>query len=75
VRTRRNWTGEERAVTLSLEKRVIANWLSGKWSIEAGNYGFAAGASAEALGTRVSVSREATEWGEKGKRSGAPHCG
>ena len=47
--------GESRAVTVSVDPRLLANWNGKGWAVKGGTYKFALGASATDLGTTVSV--------------------
>jgi beta-glucosidase len=55
--------GASKAVTLTLDPRILAQWEGGKWNIAAGTYGFALGTSAEALGPVQMVKLSARSWG------------
>ena len=47
--------GESRAVTVSIDPRLLANWNGKGWAVKGGSYKFALGASATDLGAPVSV--------------------
>jgi beta-glucosidase len=55
-------TGESRKVTLSIDPRLLADWREGGWTIAAGEYRFALGDNAEALGPAVSTRMKARRW-------------
>jgi beta-glucosidase len=55
--------GASKKITVTIEPRILAEWESGKWQIAAGNYGFALGTSAEALGPVQTVKLTARSWG------------
>ncbi len=55
-------SGESRNVTLSIDPRLLADWKDGAWSIPAGEYHFALGESAEALGPAVTTRIRARRW-------------
>ena len=55
--------GASRKVSVSVDPRLIADWKDGGWSIAGGAYGFALGASAEALGPVQTVRIAARKWG------------
>ncbi len=54
--------GAARRVTLSIDPRLLADWQEGGWSIAGGNYGFALGDNAEALGPTVTVKIAGRKW-------------
>lgn len=54
--------GVSRKVNVSIDPRLLADWKDGGWSIPAGNYTFALGENAEALGPTVSVRVNARNW-------------
>lgn len=58
--------GETSKVTVTLEPRVIADWVNGAWQIEAGAYRFALGKSADELGPSVMVNLKSRRWGSDG---------
>ena len=54
--------GESRKLTIALEPRVLAEWVGSGWTLAAGEYGFATGDNAEALGQTVTVRMPARSW-------------
>ncbi|MCI4589558.1 glycoside hydrolase family 3 C-terminal domain-containing protein [Sphingobium sp. BYY-5] len=54
--------GESRAVTLTVDNRLLADWKDGGWSIAGGSYGFALGKDAETLDAASVVKLPAKSW-------------
>ncbi|MFC4311889.1 beta-glucosidase [Steroidobacter flavus] len=54
--------GQSRKVTLTIDRRLLADWREGSWQIPAGDYQFALGDHAEALGTRVTAKMKSSRW-------------
>lgn len=54
--------GASQQVTMAIDPRLLADWKDGGWSIAAGDYGFALGDNAEALGTPVTARLKAKRW-------------
>jgi beta-glucosidase len=54
--------GESRKVSLTIDPRLLADWRDGSWQIPAGEYRFALGEHAEALGTPVTTKMKARRW-------------
>ncbi|WP_129782132.1 beta-glucosidase family protein [Peristeroidobacter soli] len=54
--------GRSRKVSLTIDPRLLADWLDGSWQIPAGEYQFALGEHAEALGTQVTVKMKPSRW-------------
>jgi beta-glucosidase len=54
--------GESRKITLSIDPRLLADWREGGWAIPAGEYRFALGENAEALGAAVTTRMKARRW-------------
>lgn len=54
--------GESRTLNVALDRRLLADWQKRGWTIAAGNYGFALGASAEDLGPTATVRLEGERW-------------
>lgn len=54
--------GASKTITVTIEPRILAEWENGKWQIAAGNYGFALGTSAEALGPVQTLKIKARSW-------------
>lgn len=50
--------GESRNVTVSVDSRLLGHWAGGGWRIEAGDYGFALGRSADDLDPAVAIMLE-----------------
>ncbi len=55
--------GAARTVSVDIDPRLLADWKDGGWQIEGGTYGFALGASAEALGPVTAVRIAGRKWG------------
>jgi beta-glucosidase len=55
--------GASRAVTVTIDPRLIADWKGGGWDIAGGEYDFALGASAADLGPATPVTLKARHWG------------
>lgn len=49
-------------VSLTIDRRLLADWKDGGWSIAAGDYAFALGDNSEALGKAVTVRLPARQW-------------
>ncbi|TXC71092.1 glycosyl hydrolase [Sphingomonas ginsenosidivorax] len=47
--------GETRAVTMAIDPRLLSRWSGTGWALDAGNYAFAIGRSAEDLGATTTV--------------------
>jgi beta-glucosidase len=54
--------GESRNVTLTIDPRLLADWRDDGWAIAAGEYRFALGDNAEALGPTVTARMKARRW-------------
>jgi beta-glucosidase len=54
--------GETKPVTVEIDPRLIADWRDGAWHIDAGDYSFGIGASAEDVGRGVTVHFGANRW-------------
>jgi beta-glucosidase len=54
--------GESRKVSLTIDPRLLADWRDGSWQIPAGEYRFALGEHAEALGIPVTTKMKARRW-------------
>jgi beta-glucosidase len=54
--------GESRQLTLSIDPRLLADWRDGAWRIPAGEYRFALGEHAEALGPETATQIKARHW-------------
>lgn len=54
--------GAARKVTLPFDPRLLADWQDGGWSIPGGDYTFALGENAEALGAPVTVRLSPRRW-------------
>jgi beta-glucosidase len=54
--------GEKKAITLTIDPRLLADWSDGQWVIPAGAYDFALGDNAEELGARVTVRIKEHRW-------------
>jgi beta-glucosidase len=54
--------GASAPVAVSIDQRLLADWKDGGWSLPAGEYGFALGENAEALGQVVTVKVKAARW-------------
>jgi beta-glucosidase len=55
--------GAAKKITVTIDPRLIADWKDGGWTIAAGNYGFALGASAEDIGPVTTIKLAAKHWG------------
>jgi beta-glucosidase len=56
--------GQSQRVTLTIDPRLLADWKDGAWSMPGGDYRFAIGENAEALGAPVNVRLVARRWGD-----------
>jgi beta-glucosidase len=56
--------GEKRKISVKIDQRLLADWNGGGWTIPAGDYGFALGDNAEALGPVVHVRLKQSKWNE-----------
>ncbi|MBM0104904.1 glycoside hydrolase family 3 C-terminal domain-containing protein [Steroidobacter sp. S1-65] len=54
--------GESRKVSLTIDRRLLADWRDGSWQMPAGAYEFALGEHAEALGPPVVANMKARRW-------------
>jgi len=54
--------GESRAITLTVDDRLLANWGEGQWSMPAGSYSFALGEDAERLEEPVTIRLREKHW-------------
>jgi beta-glucosidase len=54
--------GESRTVTIPFERRILASWTDGRWTLEGGAYGFAVGHDATDLGPVATVTLAASRW-------------
>jgi beta-glucosidase len=54
--------GASHKVTLTIDPRLLADWNAGGWSIADGQYGFALGENAEALGPVATARFAARHW-------------
>jgi beta-glucosidase len=54
--------GASQPVTVAIDPRLLADWKNGTWSIAGGDYGFALGENADALGPVVTVRMKARRW-------------
>jgi beta-glucosidase len=54
--------GTSRKVSLTIDERVLADWVDSKWQIRSGIYGFALGTSAGALGPVQTVRLKTRSW-------------
>lgn len=54
--------GERRRIALDIDPRLLADWKDGRWTIATGDYGFALGENAEALGPVVTARLAARSW-------------
>lgn len=57
--------GSTQRVDLHIDRRLLAEWSEGAWSMPAGEYVFAAGDDAESLGSPTMVKLAAQRWVEK----------
>ncbi len=55
--------GASKAVTVTIDPRILAEWEGGKWNLAGGTYSFALGSSAEELGPVKTVKLPARIWG------------
>ena len=56
--------GESKQVSVKIDPRLLADWQAGSWRIPGGDYKFALGENAEALGTPATVRVKARKWKE-----------
>lgn len=56
--------GASAPVTLTIDRRLLADWKNGGWSMPAGDYGFALGRNAEDLGPVVNARMAARKWSD-----------
>lgn len=54
--------GTEKAIEMTIDPRLLADWNGAGWTIAKGDYRFALGESAEALSTPVMVSLKGRVW-------------
>ena len=54
--------GASQPVTVAIDPRLLADWKNGAWSIAGGDYGFALGENADALGPVVTVRMKPRRW-------------
>jgi len=54
--------GESRAITVTVDDRLLANWGDGQWSMPAGSYSFALGEDAERLEKPVTIRLREKHW-------------
>ena len=54
--------GESRAITMTVDDRLLANWGEGQWSMPAGSYSFALGEDAERLEKPVTIRLREKHW-------------
>lgn len=54
--------GATQKISVSIDPRLLANWNGDGWTIAAGNYSFALGDNAEALGQAVTVRLAGKSW-------------
>jgi beta-glucosidase len=54
--------GAQQQVSLTIDPRLLADWKNGGWTMPAGDYAFALGQDAEALGAPVTVKLAARTW-------------
>jgi len=47
--------GDRQALTLRVDRRLLADFVGGRWELPAGVYSFAFGKSAQALGPAVDI--------------------
>ena len=47
--------GEKRTVSLTIDARLLADWIDGRWVVPAGDYTFAIGRNAEDMSSSVTV--------------------
>lgn len=57
--------GASQTVKLPLDRRVLADWENGKWSIRGGRYSFAIGENAESLGPDKTVTLQPMRWTDR----------
>ncbi|XVN49227.1 glycoside hydrolase family 3 C-terminal domain-containing protein (plasmid) [Novosphingobium rhizosphaerae] len=53
---------EQRSVTLTIDPRILAAWNGDGWTIAGGEYGFALGENAEAMGPVLKVAIKGRTW-------------
>jgi len=54
--------GETKKVTMTIDPRLLADWRDGRWAIAGGDYRFALGENAEALGPSVTARVRSRRW-------------
>ncbi len=54
--------GASQSATVTFDPRLLADWKDGRWTMPAGDYGFALGRSAADLGQVVTVKLPARSW-------------
>ena len=54
--------GEKRRIELEIDPRLLADWRDGRWVIPAGEYRFAPGENAAALGNPYPVRLQGRNW-------------
>ena len=54
--------GAQRKVSVAIDPRILADWNGNGWTMPAGDYVFALGKDAEALGSRVTIRFNARSW-------------
>lgn len=54
--------GEEKRIDVSIDRRLLADWTGGRWSLQAGDYVFAIGDSADKLGKTATARMSAMSW-------------
>ncbi len=54
--------GASKTLSVTIDPRLLANWKDGGWQIAGGDYDFALGTSAEALGVSVNANVSARRW-------------
>ena len=54
--------GEAKTVKLTIDRRLLADWTDGGWTMPGGDYAFATGDNAEELGPVVTVRMPAGHW-------------
>ncbi len=58
--------GEAKRVTMKIDRRLLADWSNGGWSMAGGTYRFALGEDALQTGPEVKVRFEAAQWKDRG---------
>ena len=54
--------GASQKVSLTIDPRLLADWMDGGWSLGGGDYGFALGDDAAQLGPIVTTHFDARNW-------------